>query len=504
MNIAIYLRKSRTDEEMEKALGRGETLSIHRMELLKYANAKKLNIKKIYEELVSGESLLHRPAMLELLKNVESGLYNAVLVMDLQRLGRGDMEEQGIILKAFKRSNTKIITPDKTYDLNNEFDEEYSEFEAFMSRKEYKMINKRLQRGILHSVREGNYNSPRPPFGYVIKEEKLGRTLEPDPERAEIVKMIFNWYANEPVGGQTIADRLNSLGIRTASGKLWSSNAVAYIVRNPVYIGKITWRKAHGYHSKNKRKANKKRPQDEWIVTDGKHVPIIQEELYYKAQEMMSKFIKSPVKPKTGLNNSLAGLVVCSICGAKMSFRPYADAEPYLICRNKCGNKSSKYKYVEKRILESLKFLISEDKYELGEKQQEANGIIEGLQKNLSELEKELNDLYLQKNKIHDLLEQEVYTLEVFMERSGELTRRIGSAREAIDNTKAALEKEMQSVNTPSSFIPRTQNVTDSYFTVEKPDDRNLLLKGVLSKVEYFKKKDQREDAFEIAVFPRL
>ena len=54
--------------------------------------------------------------------------------MDLDRLGRGDMKDQGIILETFKESKTKIITPRKTYDLTDEFDEEYSEFEAFMAR----------------------------------------------------------------------------------------------------------------------------------------------------------------------------------------------------------------------------------------------------------------------------------------------------------------------------------------------------------------------------------
>jgi DNA invertase Pin-like site-specific DNA recombinase len=92
--------------------------------------------------------------MLELLKEVEKKTYDAVLVMDIQRVGRGDMEEQGIILKTFKNSKTKIITPEKIYNLSNEFDEEYSEFEAFMSRKEYRMITRRMQGGRIRSVQK--------------------------------------------------------------------------------------------------------------------------------------------------------------------------------------------------------------------------------------------------------------------------------------------------------------------------------------------------------------
>lgn len=137
--ICIYLRKSRADEELEKTLGEGETLSKHRKALLKFAKEKKLNIVEIKEEIVSGDSLFHRPKMLELLKEVENKQYAGVLVMDIDRLGRGGMKDQGIILDAFKESDTKIITPVKTYDLNNELDEEMTEFKTFLVEENLKL-----------------------------------------------------------------------------------------------------------------------------------------------------------------------------------------------------------------------------------------------------------------------------------------------------------------------------------------------------------------------------
>ncbi|WP_131736709.1 recombinase family protein, partial [Clostridioides difficile] len=106
---------------------------------------------EIKEELVSGESIEYRPKMLELLGEIKNNNYDAVLVMDIDRLGRGNMQDQGLILDTFKKSKTKIITPRKTYDLNDEFDEEYSEFEAFMARKELKLISRRMQRGKIKS-----------------------------------------------------------------------------------------------------------------------------------------------------------------------------------------------------------------------------------------------------------------------------------------------------------------------------------------------------------------
>ncbi len=188
--VAMYLRKSRSDIEAEEK-GEGETLAKHKKALLQVAQNKKLNIIKIYQEIVSGESLIHRPEMLKLMEEISNNVYDAVLCMDMDRLGRGDMQDQGFILKTFKKSKTKIMTPRKTYDLDDQFDEEYSEFEAFMARKEFNIIKRRLEHGRIRSIQEGNYISAHAPFGYK-KTDKL--TLIPDPETAPIVQMIFQWY----------------------------------------------------------------------------------------------------------------------------------------------------------------------------------------------------------------------------------------------------------------------------------------------------------------------
>ncbi|MFR3499641.1 MAG: recombinase family protein, partial [Paraclostridium bifermentans] len=189
MKTCIYLRKSRSDEEAEKQ-GEFETLSRHRSTLLKVAKEQNLNIVEIKEELVSGESIAYRPKMLELLEEVKNNFYDSVLVMDIDRLGRGNMQDQGLILETFKKSKTKIITPRKTYDLTNEFDEEYSEFEAFMARKELKLITRRMQRGRIKSVEEGKFIASKPPYGYkFIFDENGKKSMVIDEEKANVVNL---------------------------------------------------------------------------------------------------------------------------------------------------------------------------------------------------------------------------------------------------------------------------------------------------------------------------
>lgn len=125
---AEYIRKSRADDPHESL---EETLQKHKEILAKLVLEKGYVVRQedVYEEVVSGESLYSRPQMLKLLEAVEAGKYAGVLCVDIQRLGRGSMTDQGVILDAFKSSGTKIITPTREYDLANETDETYTEFE---------------------------------------------------------------------------------------------------------------------------------------------------------------------------------------------------------------------------------------------------------------------------------------------------------------------------------------------------------------------------------------
>ena len=193
----IYLRKSRADLEAE-AHGEGETLSRHKAALTELARKRGLAIGAIYEEIVSGETIAARPQMQKLLSEVGAGEWDGVLVMEIERLARGDTMDQGLVAQTFKYSNTKIITPIKTFDPANEFDEEYFEFGLFMARREFTTTNRRLVRGRQASAKEGKYLGSVAPYGYkkVKLENQKGFSLEIIEEQAKVVRMIFDWYIN--------------------------------------------------------------------------------------------------------------------------------------------------------------------------------------------------------------------------------------------------------------------------------------------------------------------
>jgi site-specific DNA recombinase len=501
MNTCIYLRKSRADEELEKEIGKGETLARHRKALLKYASEKKLNIVEIYEELESGESIIHRPAMLQLLKDIEKGLYDAVLVMDLYRLGRGDLEDQGLILKTLKRSNTRIFTPEKQYDLNNEFDEEYAEFESFMGRKEYKMIRKRLQGGRIRSIHEGNYISTYPPYGYVIEDGKHYRTLAPHPEQAPIIKLIFDMYANQGMGCSKIAKKLNEMGVKSYWDKQWERTMITNMIKNQVYIGKLVWKKKciRKSTTPGKSKDIYTRDKSEWIVSEGRHPALIDEATFEKAQQILSGKYHVPYQITNGMTNPLAGLLVCKQCGHKMKRRPYSHGGAHVICEY-CDNKSSRFDHIENQILSILADMIAHPEAVDVKKD---DGTLVAYQKNLEQLVKELDGLNKQKIKIYDLFERDEYSTDVFLERSRDVSKRIDETLESIEQTKAGIKKESDQLNATNVLFPAIEKVLSVYNTIDDVVEKNDLLKSVIEKVEYYKTKDQKDDDFFIRVQPK-
>ena len=251
MPYCLYLRKSRSDAEAE-ARGEGETLARHEATLLELAKRKKLDITDIKREVVSGETIAARPVMQQLLVEVEQGVWDGVLVMEVERLARGDTIDQGIVAQTFKFSNCEIITPMKDYKPGNEFDEEYFEFGLFMSRREYKTINRRLQNGRQSSIKEGKYVGSGSPYGYdrVRLQGEKGFTLTPNPAEAEIVRLIFSLYTRgekqedgsfRRLGVSLIVRRLNEMRVPPRKSVHWSVASVRGILSNPIYIGKLRW-----------------------------------------------------------------------------------------------------------------------------------------------------------------------------------------------------------------------------------------------------------------------
>lgn len=513
----IYLRKSRADREAE-ARGEEETLARHERILLDLAKRRGCHIGAIYREVVSGETISARPVMQRLLQEVESGMWDGVLVVEVERLARGDSIDQGVVARAFQYSDTKIITPTKTYDPNNEFDEEYFEFGLFMSRREYKTIKRRLNAGRVSSVQEGKYCGNKPPYGYrrVKLEHTKGYSLEPIPKQAEIVKLIYNWYTygidGERIGTVKITRKLNEMGVKTQTGKVWTQSSVICVLDNPVYTGKIRWNRRKAMNKIENGNVVKSRPRSaDYILIEGLHEPIISQELYDAAQYYRHK---NPPVP-TGLNNTvknpLSGLIRCGKCGHNMARRPYnkSGQEDTLLCPYPhCDNVSSRLRLVEKALIDGLADLVRS--YKLNDTLNDSSGvdIIATKESILADKRMKLENLNTQKNKQYELLEQGVYATEVFLERSEATAKQIRDCSTAIEQLTSELAHDRELLEQKFNFIPKCEHLLSNYWDWDAPT-RNSVLKELLERVDYYK--DSRNEykrgdeiTFTLDIYPKI
>ncbi len=288
MAYAMYLRKSRKDVEAEQR-GEGETLARHRRILNDLAAGMRLPVDTVYQEVVTGDTIAGRPQMQQLLNDIGQGMYEGVFVMEVERLARGDTIDQGIVAQTFKYTDTKIITPMKTYDPANLFDEEFFEFSLFMSRREYSTIKRRLNAGRLAAAKEGQFIGSIAPFGYDKAHTAAGYTLVPNDE-SEVVRKIFTWYTGpDNIGTTQIAHRLNELGYPARKGGVWTTATIQNIIHNPIYTGKLPWNRRQHVKKFVDGQVSTARPRNkEYLLVDGLHEALVSEDVWNAAQEIIT------------------------------------------------------------------------------------------------------------------------------------------------------------------------------------------------------------------------
>lgn len=512
---AKYLRKSRKDMEAE-AHGSEETLAKHELILSNLSNSLGIRREQIdtFKEIVSGDSIASRPVIQELLQLVEQGMYEGVLVVEVERLARGNTLDQGIVSNAFQYSNTKIITPLKTYDPCNEFDQEYFEFGLFMSRREYKTINRRLQNGRTISASQGKFPASRAPYGY--KREKIkndkGWTLEIIPEQAETVKYIFDMYAYNNMTPAMICEQLDKLNVKPLKSETWSSSSIRDILSNPIYIGKIRWKDRKVVKVFKNGKIINTQPKNkdsDVVLVDGLHQAIIDYKTFEIVQQKKKDNNTAPIPGIYNIQNPLCGLVRCAKC-KRMMFRV---SPTILACTNtKCDNVSSKIDIVEKKLLESLQIWLQEYETEINNVSaihSNNSEIIKMKKMLLKKAESKLNDCENKLEKIYDFLEQGIYTVDIFTQRKNKILNEEQEQTTKITTLSNEIQKLEQVEKSKIELIPKVKNVLEIYNQCSNVKEKNELLKTVIEKVEYLKTekcygKTSNPENFELLIYPKF
>lgn len=504
----LYLRKSRKDMEAERA--GVDTLERHEKILMDFADQNHYKIGKVYREVVSGDTIAARPQMQELLADVEHELWKGVLVMEVERLARGDTIDQGIIAQVFKFSETLIVTPLKTYDPNNEYDEEFFEYGLFQSRREYKAITRRQQRGIKQSIVEGKWPYNKSPYGYERYKlpDQKGYSLKVVPEEAAIVRQMYQWYAYDKIGYSTIADRLTAMHAPAPTDK-WSYSTVKDILTNVVYNGKVKRGERAVIKRTSSGNLRVSRPRNkDYEIYDGLHEAIIDDELFQTVQNIFKGHPSKPVGSALEIKNPLAGLVYCKLCGRKMVRRPQDRCKTMIICNTKgCPNIASYEHILEASVIQSLQDYLDELKAAERAPGPVPVSNIGILEDSKLQVETELHTLEKQLDNAYDLVEQGVYTPELFMRRSQTIQDKINDCESRMADIDKQIKNEERILNKRKYLIPKIESLLEQYDVLDAKN-KNALLSEVVDRIDYLKTERSPQngpyDNFTIELKPHI
>ena len=510
-----YLRKSRDDLEAEKN-GAEDVLARHEYILKQLAIRLGIKIAKWYREVVSGETISGRPEMKNLLSDVETIHPTGVLTVEVERLSRGNSQDQGRVMDTFKYSGTFIITPMQIYDLTQESDEEWMDFGLLRSRMEYRTIKRRLISGRNTSAMQGKFIGSIPPYGW--KREKLkgekGYTLVPDDEQIEVVKMIFtlmtegNEYTDGSVGIHKTADILNDLNITPPRGEVWTREVVARVVKNPVHIGmlRIGYRKQVATVINGVKQVSHPKNND-CLVVPARWEGVISKEAF----DQVSARLKAHTSPHTcKRQNPLSGLVYCGVCGKPMQRNGKHSSVPYdvLLCTtSKCPTVASYLPVVEEKLLSSLEQILENYKLELDGTMVPDDGALKLAESQLKNASSQASTLQKQLDKIHICFEQDIYDMDTFLERSHAVKSDLEQCKEEMKEAQRRIEEIKLSGDQRKTFIPRFEGILDSYRHAEDPEQKNALLKELISRIDYTKTdrgSSTNLDSFELDIHLRI
>jgi len=284
-----------------------------------------------------------RPGFMSMINMAKDTDVSVILVHKLDRFSRN--REESIIFKSLLKKHRVVVQS-----ITEKFDPDTPS--GFLFEGIIEVINQfysmnlamETRKGMIENVQRGYWNGGTTPYGYgkievpgrgdrVHKKLALG-----DPVEVATVRLIFDLAVNHGLGAKSIATRLKKDGILNRNGKLWSQQRIGYILNNHVYYGAGVWNRTHT-------KTRTLKPEDEWIIVEGNHDPIISKELFMKRKKLGQDKIGNRFASNAHKSQwLLAKMVRCNDCGKayigvrrKRAIRDNSEKSYYHLSRYVCS-----------------------------------------------------------------------------------------------------------------------------------------------------------------------
>jgi len=344
---ALYLRLSRDDDKE----GESNSIANQRALLKDYARKHHFgNIRIFVDDGVSGATMQHRQGMMELINLVEADKVKTVIVKDMSRLGRNHIEMDHLVEIMFPMHDVRLIAVNDGLDSANGEDD-FTPFRNVMNEWYLKDLSRKLRSA--HRVKSSQgYAIGQPPFGYKYGTEDKKRWIIDEPA-AETVRLVYQLRL-EMTSVNDIAKILKSRRILIPSAYLaqsglrapkrtsvhgdffWSVGMVRQMLLNRSYVGDVV--NFRTYSKSYKLKKQIKNPEENWVVHEKVHEPIIERGKWEHVQRTFGQ--TKCQHPKEYEKSILSGYLVCSDCGANLNHKRPTDKphNEYFSCANKRQN----------------------------------------------------------------------------------------------------------------------------------------------------------------------
>ncbi len=494
----------------------GYSLDAQKARMKAFADYNDYEIVGEYEDAgKSGKSIEGRFEFNRMMEDIKSGKDGVafVLVFKLSRFGRNAADVLST-LQIMQDFGVNLICVEDGIDSSKDAGKLMISVLSAVAEIERENIRVQTMEGRIQKAREGKWNGGFAPYGYQLVDGKL----EINEEEAPAIRTIFDQYVHTDIGSNGIAKYLENHGIhkiQRQNGKnpLFDSHLIRLILKNPVYCGKIAYgrrktEKVHGtrndYHLVE---------QDNYILVDGLHEPIVTEEVWQEAQVKLlaqAKKYEHVNRGKDERTHLLSGIVKCPICGAGMygnkSIKHKKDGTKYKDfyyygCKHRSmtrGHKCDYKKQIREELLddavaEIIVKLVSNPKF-ADMMQQKINMKVDtsAIEQEIANYEKQLRQSYSVKSKIMEEIDSLDPDDRHYIRRKADLDDRLYRMYDKIEETESRLiearakKTAIEAEKITGDNIYKVLIYFDKLYKVMNDVEKRQLMESLISEIQIF------------------
>lgn len=510
IRTAIYGRVS-TEEQAEQ----GYSIEAQRSILREYCRK---NGRAVYDEYfdegVSGKSMEGRHQLQRLLADARVGKFQEVVVWKTNRLARNLLDLQQIAHE-LERNGVSFRSYSEPFETATPAGRLLFNVLGSIGEFERSTIVENVKMGMRQRAKEGHWNGGVV-LGYRTAEDEQKSRLEVVPEEAALVYRIFDLYATG-LGLWSVANRLNIDGHRTKLGNTFGPQAIAKILDNPIYVGKVRYDVQRDW-SQKRRKGTSKEP----IIVDGHHEPIIPADLWSRVRALRAAKASKPPRTFYG-EYPLTGLMRCPQCGARMvagrTHNKLKSGQTVIRRYYVCGNHRNKGKAVcqanginadkvEALVLKRLSDLVQKPKVlqdvvkRMNENRDRSAG---PLRAELEVLDRNLAQIETRQKKYFALYESDRIDSEALVQRLEDLRKESAG----LTARKAEIDRQLESYQAEPVNLGAVRETLKRFNDLVKaasPEQLKTLLQLVITEIEVTKDRqiDRIKIRFDESIQPYL